>query len=252
MNTKYDQYDLDNIIINITNYLIDNEIIINDDDDTNIKCKKFLLKYKRIISIFCLIILLIIGYYCNPYNIHGNVSSNNQLQNGGSVDPIAQAKADVKAKAAKVKTDASKAKSDAKDAATKAKATAASPEGKAAAIKAKGEAKATAAKEKSDAKKAAPSKLEKSAARGDLKMDKHKQALKDIGNKATTLSTYTSPLTSAGRAVADNADLIFQIFYSIAIFILICIVTLPAIAFIVVGLLCYVLLKPKMEALKEL
>jgi hypothetical protein len=37
------QYYLENIETNISNYFIDNDIIVNDDDDFNTKCKKYLL-----------------------------------------------------------------------------------------------------------------------------------------------------------------------------------------------------------------
>ena len=53
-------------------YFIDDSIIINENDDFIIKIKKGIFKYKRIISLILLIILLIIGYYCNPYNIMNN------------------------------------------------------------------------------------------------------------------------------------------------------------------------------------
>jgi hypothetical protein len=49
----------------IYNYLIDKDITINDNDTFINKLHYFLLKYKRIIAIISLIILLIIGYYCD-------------------------------------------------------------------------------------------------------------------------------------------------------------------------------------------
>ena len=223
----------DNIESNLANYFIDDDIIINDDDETIIKFKKFLLKYKKIISIICLIILLIIGYYCNPYNIHfnnnhNNISQNqnqNQNQNGGSVPTAPEAAP-----------------------APDAPAAAAAPK--------KGFLSRTASKIGSSVKSGAAKIKDRSAARGEIKAAKHKQAAKDFGKKAMTASTYTDPLKNAGRAFGDavsgKADLIFQIFYSIALFILICIVTIPAIAFVIVGLICFVLLKPKMAALKAL
>jgi hypothetical protein len=220
------QYYLENIETNISNYFIDNDIIVNDDDDFNTKCKKYLLKYKRFIGLICLIILIIIGYNCNPYNINYNNynynDKDNQIQNGGAKAAMKAQQAAAKKAAKEAKTVAKKAEKDAKSA----------------------------------AKAAEPSKGEKMAASGQAKMDKHKQALKDFGGKAASLSTYTNAAGSAagaaGRAVTDNADLVFQVLYSVAIFILICIVTIPALAFIVVGIICFVLLKPKMAALKAL
>ena len=235
------QYYLENIETNISNYFIDNDIIINDDDDFNTKCKKYLLKYKRFIGLICLIILIIIGYHCNPYNINYNNDNNdndkdNQIQNGGAGALKAASAASRKTE---LKAIADKGKADRQ--ALKDKATA---------------DKAAAKKAKEDAKAAGPSKGEKMAASGQAKMDKHKQALKDFGGKAASLSTYTNAAGNAagaaGRAISDNADLVFQVLYSVAIFILICIVTIPALAFIVVGIICFVLLKPKMAALKAL
>jgi hypothetical protein len=224
---------INNITNNITNYLIDNEITINDDDDIYIKIKKFLLKYKRIISIICLIILLIIGYTCDFYHIINNDYNDNQIQNGGATPEEKAARKEEKATL--------KAKGVADRAAERDKAA---------------EEKAKAKKEKSDAKAAGPGKLEKMSDKGAAKMEAHKQSVKDFKKKAKSLSTYTNAIGSASSAAGDlisnNADLIFQIFYSIAIFILICIVTIPFIAFIVVGIICFVLLKPKIDALKEL
>ena len=239
-NEQNAQYDLENIINNITNYLIDNDIIINDDDTNYIKFIKYVLKYKRFISIICLIILLIIGYYCDPFHLYDNKDnkdnkdlSNNHIQSGGAAAAVATARK------AELKGIAEKGKADRKAAAEKAVTD-----------------KAAATKAKADAKAAGPGKIEKKAASGQAKIDAHKQAAKDFGKKATSLSTYTGAVSgaagAAGELISNNADLIFQVFYSIAIFILICIVTIPAIAFVGIGIICYVLLKPKMEALKAL
>ena len=51
----------------IIKYLIDEDIIINENDTNLNKISLFLLRYKRIISIILLLLLLIIGYYCNIY-----------------------------------------------------------------------------------------------------------------------------------------------------------------------------------------
>ena len=96
----------------------------------------------------------------------------------------------------------------------------------------------------------------KKLASSQAKMSSHKAAVKaksaEFKNKALSASTYTAPFKAVGSAFTDNADLIFQVFYSIALFIIICIVTMPALAFIVVGIICYVVLKPKIDAIKAL
>jgi hypothetical protein len=186
---------MDNIIdLNIIyNYFIDNHIIIYKNDTTKIKIKKFLLKYKRIISLVLLIILIIIGYYCNPYNFE--IYSN--TQNGGGMMSTLKSKykEGVKSQVAKFDTKVESAK-----------------EG----LKSAGEGLATGAK------------------------------------AAVSPSTYYNAGATAARAFRDNADVIYQIFYAIALFIIICIVTLPAIAFAVVGICCYFLLKDKMKTFKSL
>ena len=71
---------MDNSIIynNIKNYLIDKNINTNDEDNTFInKLKYSLLKYKRIIAIILLIILLFIGYQCNISFLDTNTNSYN-------------------------------------------------------------------------------------------------------------------------------------------------------------------------------
>lgn len=214
---------LDNIKNDIINYFIDDNIVINDDDKIKIKIEKFLLKYKRIIAMICLIILLIIGYHCDPYSINYNYINYNKTQKGGGVEaPAAPAAPTEPAAPALSKKEKKQVKKDAKAA----------------------------------AKKEAPSIEEKWKAKGQTKMASHKASMKEkkeaFKKKAMSTSTYTAPFKAIGSALTSKADLIFQLFYAIALFILICIVTLPALAFIVVGIICYVLLKPKIEAIKAL
>jgi len=232
---------LDNIKNNIVNYFIDNDIIINDDDDIKTKIEKFLLKYKRTIAMICLIILLIIGYYCDPYSIFYHYDkTDNQIQSGGAaLAAKAQKTADKQAKSAdkQAKKEMDKAaKSTAKEAAKVEKSA----------------AKETASTEKAASKAAAPSFLEKRAASGKAKREAHGKAISDKKNALKEKIKNATPFRDAGRAFTDNADLIFQVFYSIAIFIVICIVTVPALAFIIVGIICHVVLKPKIEAIKAL
>ena len=58
------------------NYLIDDKIEIYENDTLLIKFQKILLKYKRIISIILLIILLTIGYLCKIHELFLNSNSN--------------------------------------------------------------------------------------------------------------------------------------------------------------------------------
>ena len=54
----------------IYHYLIDTKIKFSEHDTLLIKSKKILLRYKRIIAIILLIILLIIGYQCKLYYLY--------------------------------------------------------------------------------------------------------------------------------------------------------------------------------------
>jgi len=207
----------------IVNYFIDKQIIIKEDDDNYTRIKKHLLKYKRVIGLVLLIILLVIGYYCNPYNIGIDDSENNSItkvkniQNGG-----AGALASLAAKAGPGAAS-SVAKSSIGD-------------------KIKGAAKNYA---------------DKSQAGMELKGEKVKDALKS-GKDSAIAGVKGAPtaMYDAGASVAhkftENADVIYQVFYSVAIFIVICIVLLPSIAFIVIGIICYFLLKNKMKTIKGL
>ena len=77
--------DYTTICNNINNYLIDKEININENDTFINKLIFFLLKYKRIIAIILLIILLYIGYQCNlkflDINSTPDTNSKKQLYN---------------------------------------------------------------------------------------------------------------------------------------------------------------------------
>ena len=57
---------------------------------------------------------------------------------------------------------------------------------------------------------------------------------------------------AAAQGFKDNADVIYQVFYSFAIFIVICIVAIPSVALLVIGIICYFLLKNKMKTIKSL
>lgn len=234
----------------INNYFIDNEIIINDNDDNYIKFKKYLVKYKRIIGVILLIILLSIGYCCdfdfsnNESNSYGNDNDNDNknIQKGGALNHaamVAAARAESAGKRALAAAAEAAAKLDKADADA---------------------ATATAAKEAKDAK----SKLgfgSKSRAKLDMKLDKVGKTIgkiksvkaKDVKKGITTGATK---MFDAGAAAAqgfkDNSDVIYQVFYSIAIFIVLCIVAIPSVALLGIGIICYFLLKDKMKTLKGL
>jgi hypothetical protein len=230
----------------INNYFIDNEIIINDNDDNYIKFKKYLVKYKRIIGVILLIILLSIGYCCdfdfsnNESNSYSNIDidDNKNIQKGGAFNNsmVAAARARSALKRDRQAAFDEAAKLDKADADAAA---------------------ATAAKAAKDAK----SKLgfgSKSAAKIGLKKDKIIGKIKSIKTKDVKkgITTGATKMFDAGAAAAqgfkDNSDVIYQVFYSIAIFIVLCIVAIPSVALLGIGIICYFLLKDKMKTLKGL
>ena len=220
------EYNLKYIKNILSNYFIDNNININDDEQINSKIKKYLLKYKKIIALVLIILLLIIGYNCDPYNIRNN----NQIQTGGASNvvpvpepapPAPQAPPAAPAPPAPKKTFKEKVKNKIA---------------------------------KSSDKRQAGYDLKKEKAKKTIESAKAKAG--EFKKKALSLKTYTGGIYNVGSDVANkfknNADLIYQVFYAFAMFILICIVTVPALAFIVIGLICYVLLKDKIKAVKDL
>ena len=197
-------------------YLIDNNIIIYDDDDTQLKIYKYTLKYKKIIGIILLIILLIIGYYNNFFNIINNSNDSNDsndskndiiLQKGGAAVPTKTLYSQFKSGISKRKYKGA-AEYDLK-------------------LKAAGEAK-------------------------DKAKEYIAEGAKKTFNKATSASTYYDAGASAARKFKDNVDVIYQILYAIALFIVLCIITIPALSFFIIGIFSYFLLKDKMKTIKRL
>lgn len=147
----------------IINYLVDKNIKGNENDTTLSKIEKFLLKYKRIIAIVLLIILLYIGNQCNLSYLTFNVNNKKEyILNGGS--------------------EGEPAPSDDRN---------------------------------------------------------KKQRAYDFGAK------YANKFK-------DNSSVIYGFIYSIAITILMFLIFVPAVGFIVIGFICYSLLKTRIIALKSL
>lgn len=71
------------------NFIINNRIIINNDDDLNIKIEKYIVKYHRLIGLILLLIFLII-LYCHYGVLKLNYSINTQKGGAAAVAaPIA-------------------------------------------------------------------------------------------------------------------------------------------------------------------
>ena len=163
------------------NYLIDTKINIYEDEPLLTKFQKILLKYKRLIAIFLLIILLIIGYLCKIQYLY--ITKNNQnnknhacILNGGRSSIYA----------AKIKEGLGE---------------------KASALKS------------------------------------------GIANAPGNIKAF------GDRRVEDAKELapwFYGIIYSISIALLSFLIFMPAIGFIVVGLICFVLIKDKISYIKSL
>jgi len=206
---------MDNLKKNIwdplNTYFINYDIIINDNYDNYDKYDKYdknnsysnkleifklyLLKYKRVIGLVLLIILLIIGYHCNPYS---NMKFSSDMRN--------DMKSDMKIGGGRV----------------------------------------------GDFMTSQRAKAEMSAS---SLRDSTKATLAPVGKTLKTAVSPSKMFDAAGAAAnkfSDNADMIYRILYSIAIFIVMCIVIVPSLAFIIIGVMCYFLLKKRMKSIKSL
>ena len=190
----------------IVNYLVNDKIIIKDNDSTETKIKQYLLKYKRIIGIILLIILIYIGYETgilinNNNNNNNNDNNNNHrnvnhsIQKGGLISTESVSK------------DIGKATDTIKNALTHAK------------------------------DKTVRALTTKEGAKGAL----HKGF--KVGHEVGA---------RLGEEFKERSSALYSLMYSVALFIIVCIIFVPTIAFIVGGIMCYVLLKGKMRTIKGL
>jgi hypothetical protein len=242
-------------ITNIHNYLIDTDIIINDDDNFINKIKNYLLKYKRIIAIIFVIILLLIGYYCDYtyLQIKRSFKDDNYILTGGAVGSTF---------GQKIKTGFSKAGQSIKSGLQKTgRAIKAAPGKAGRAIKAapgklgtglKMAAKKTfALKKPSTVSKIQKSKAAQSISKGVSKVG---QVLK-TGKMAALKAGVSGTKNFIGNRAQDFKEFspwFFSIMYTIALTIMGFIIILPSIGFFVVGLICYVILKDKITYIKSL
>ena len=172
----------------IINYLVDKNIKGNENDTTLSKIEKFLLKYKRIISIILLILLLIIGHTCNLTYLNFNISPDNENnKNKNNKNKIIHG-------------------------------------GVYEGFKASSKLAASSSQMKDTLKHG--------------KFDALKSGYQGIANRA--------------ERSKDFAPWLYGLIYSIAITILMFLIFVPAVGFIVIGFICYSLLKTRIIALKSL
>lgn len=205
----------DNIFYTIKDSLINKEIVINDDYDADVKLKLYLLKYRILIGLILLILLIVLGYYYNPYeNLFNSNSNDSQVQRGGAETPTPSIE-------------------------TAALETPATPSRTRRALIRQGRTTIeTLAKVGRPIKKAGKKSLETAK---DVYNDPKKYLNKGFDFGA-----------AAAHKIGDNSDLIYQILYSVALFIVICIVAIPSVGFLIIGIVCYFLLKDKMKTIKGL
>lgn len=226
---------LDTSYKTLSDYLIDNQINIYNDDDYKIKFKKILLKYKRIIGIILLILFLIIGYY--EYNIDTYEYINIKFQTGGEIGKI---------KGFSGATHfISKRYQDLKGIKKEAKVIAA------AGTQLRAETKAIKKEIKQEKKTERRTALKQKATALLAKVPRTAKGLGKAAIKGTYKSTYAVGAYGA-ETVRENADYFYGMLYAIVLSLAICIITIPSIAFFIMGLICYVLLKDKMKIIKGL
>lgn len=250
---------INNGVTLVKNFFIDETIIINDNADFLDNAKQYILKYRRVIAVILLLILLLIPL-C--YDSDGKIN-----QSGGAAD----------APAPETKSDAPK--TDATAAATKAEAAVAATEGKQAEIEKQSKAvshksridkiqgKYQDYKKKDEETKA---KLKQAHAKIQEKGGYAKVGAKTagkkigkgvlkVGDKLTSKKAWKSAGASSfkfGSDMADrfkaNSSVIYRLIYMIAFTLLIAIVFLPSIGFFIVGIICYFILQKRINYIKAL
>ena len=243
----YDQ-EYHNYIYNyMYNYLIDTKIKIYENDTLSIKFQKILLKYKRIIAIVLLIILLIIGYQCDIYYIFINKKEKTCILHGGGSFEVSTT-APMPAAAAAF-TFAPPAAAASAPASAPAAAAASAPAAAAAAPAAAAAASAAADAVKPKAKKG---KLYKSKYASKIKAGAKNAA---AATKSGIMNAPANLKAFGQRRAEDIKDLapwFYGIIYSISIALLSFLIFMPTIGFIVVGIVCFALLKEKISYIKSL
>lgn len=236
-----------NAVINTYDYLDDilvfKEYEINPDDDLITQTKMFILRYRRIIGILLLIILLYMGFKCDFVQSRGkgenadrNENRKENIQKGGDDYNFKgmgfwngpggqQAKADSNL------TDAAKQKKKDDNAEYKKLS-------------------------HLDRKKLKYSRKAKEAFSKSSAGKKIKE-IKDMRVAGKSRFAIAGNMAyQAGAFVGDKAKefagWLYQILFAIAISIAICMVVLPSISFFIVGIICFFLLKSKMSTFKSL
>ena len=219
-------------IITFYNYikhlLIIDEYIINDDDKLIIKIKYFILRYRRVIGIILLFILLYINSKCDTRNTGDTMYSNKSMVGGSTTaKPIFAEQPTVAAATTPATPPATVA------AATSAKSTLKD--------KIKGAAQKTTATSKS---------INKGANAVSSKTNK---IAKGVSSKTKGIRKGAySGAAYVGNNFKDMSGWFYEILFSIALAIAICAIILPSLSFLIIGIICYFLFKKKMIHIKSM
>ena len=229
------------------NILIINEYTINNDDDLITQAKCFILRYRRIIGIILLCSLLYIDftYSCDNKKIFTKI----HIMSGGGDGPPPAGDAGSPPLTPPPLTPPNNNGKNPPQTPTKNGDDAGS------ALKPKTQnnnAKNPSQKPKKtgdDAGSSLKSKI-KNSATAKLSQpptpSKFKNALASMGKKISNAPAY------AGEKFKDFSGVLYQFLFSVAIFIAICLIILPSLSFIIIGIICYFLFKKKMASFKNL
>lgn len=276
---------LETSYISLKDYLIDKEIIIKDEEPFIDQLQKFLLKYKRLIGLILLIILILIPYICFDNENELSIQKGGALTNENAKEIVETEYSD-KQKLGKAQQQFAKEQKRAElqaqigpsYKAKKAEKLLEKDKGATLSKKEKKELKKDVSAEKyeknkdvykqkrDEAKQAyQDKKLEKKAALAQKKADKFGKLGEKVGKiqakgiKGNIKSGLTSGAKGiynvgayAGEKAKDNAEWFYGLIYSIAITIAIFMLFGPAILFILIGIMCYFLLKDKIKYFKAL
>jgi hypothetical protein len=244
--------------------LIIKEHEIKSSDDWITKSKHFLLRYRRIIGIVMLSIVIYLALYCEPVNIENNVySREGYVQKGGyEYNPSSwdgakelEAKEARKKEALKqmreqneIKSAYDKEKQDKADAEAKEKQQkdASQKELERKTFKSLSYTDKLALKRQDSVSKFKETKTGQTLSKfaGKSKMGKAAMLGKGIGKGAYKFGAYV------GETAKEYSQIFYQILFAVVITVCILMIFLPSLSFFFLGLVCYFLLKKKMANLK--
>jgi hypothetical protein len=256
-----------NKYIYLEDLLIIKEYQINPHDDWITKSKYFLLRYRRIIGIVMLSIIIYLALYCEPIE-ENTIVRRETIQNGGGgsnldFGPFGFHAGETEAKAKSSRIESNKKRIlEGHEARKQANAE----------IKQQEEAEIKQKQQKDASQKELERKTFKSLSytdklalkrqdsvskfketktgqtlgkfAGKSKMGKTTMLAKGLGSGAYKVGAYV------GETAKEYSQIFYQILFAVVITVCILMIFLPSLAFFFIGLVCYFLLKKKLENIK--